>query len=630
MMTDPTGDRRLQPGEKILDGLYTIERYLNSGRRGRVYLARHRLFNQVAVKRLYKHVAAQSEELRWFERQVRIARALRGEPVLLMFNFGQELASGDWLLVMEYANGGSLRDRLNRSAPLPIEEALELALALCQALAHVHERGYVHGDLKPSGILFHVPVSNQERVLKLGDLGSAFRPAQAGSVPLPSSLRMAHSIPYVAPELLDTIDANRVEASQVTVDQRADIYTLGAILYEMVTGRPPFWESLPESEDPLVRHHQEQEIRQKVSATLPPEPQEARPELLPVINALIIKALAKDPAQRFASVGQMQASLERALRAEKKRTDELSRLRFRARRALQRRHWAQATQEIEEMLRLAPGDADALRMQVQARERRVESPAQVQPQAKALPRPGILPFFKTWKGILALVAVILIALMVPLFTAKDSTALGRWRERLISRATLPSTTRTSAPPTLTLLPSGGEPTSTSAPVTTPGALTPSPTYTLWPTGVPTITPTPTNTPTPTRAGAPRLIRPPNEATFTAWIADVVFEWSAASRPLADDEYYVLVIEHKDGEVYVWTKNSSFDASHDSEEEGGGLPWLSGVGPEIQWRVVVAVPQTADFARTEAPTDLRSEYSETLIFYWRRGAAPSKPTPTPAS
>jgi len=111
---------------------------------------------------------------------------------------------------------------------------------------------------------------------------------------------------------------------------------------------------------------------------------------------------------------------------------------------------------------------------------------------------------------------------------------------------------------------------------------------------------------------------------------VVFEWSAASRPLADDEYYVLVIEHKDGEVYVWTKNSSFDASHDSEEEGGGLPWLSGVGPEIQWRVVVAVPQTADFARTEAPTDLRSEYSDTSIFYWRRGAAPSKPTPTPAS
>lgn len=111
---------------------------------------------------------------------------------------------------------------------------------------------------------------------------------------------------------------------------------------------------------------------------------------------------------------------------------------------------------------------------------------------------------------------------------------------------------------------------------------------------------------------------------------MVFEWSAAGRPLADDEYYVLVIEHKDGEVYVWTKNTLFDASHDSEEEGGGLPWLSGVGPEIQWRVVVAVPKTADFARTEAPTDLRSEYSDTMTFYWRRGAAPSKATPTPAS
>jgi serine/threonine protein kinase len=359
MMADSTDFELLQPGETVLNGKCTIEKHLGSGGQGQVYLARHPIFDQVAVKRLHQHIADQAEGIERFKRELRITYQLRGEHVILIHDFDKDLMSGEWFSVMEYANDGNLEDKLATVAPLPIAEAIELTITLCQTLAHVHEYPYVHGDLKPSNVLFHTtPVG--KRIWKLSDFGSAFPPVRAGALPLPSGLKTARTRLYVSPELLDASDPEDVEAPTVDVDQRADIYSIGVILYEMLIGRPPFWEPFSETEDPIVRLEQEHVLLRKVKEQLPPEPKSQRSEILSSLNVLIMKALAKDPADRFAGVDEMQVHLKEILQEEKARLAELARLRPLADQALRKEQWGQASDSLYKILDLAPDDPDAL------------------------------------------------------------------------------------------------------------------------------------------------------------------------------------------------------------------------------------------------------------------------------
>jgi serine/threonine protein kinase len=349
----------LKPGETILNGQYTIEKRLGSGGQGQVYLARHRIFDQVAIKRLHRCIADQPEGLARFERELRITNQLHGEHVIFIRNFDRDPARDEWFSVMEYANGGSLEDKLATEAPLPITEAIQLTITLCQALAHVHQFPYVHGDLKPSNVLFHA-TPNQELILKLSDFGSAFQPVQAGVVSLPSGLKAARTKLYVSPELLDASDPEDTEALKVDVDQRADIYAIGVILYEMLTGRPPFWEPSSESEDLLVHLEREHALLVRVKEQLPPEPKGKRREILPILNDLVMKALSKDPADRFASVNEIQASLKTILQEEEARLAELSRLHPLADQAFKAEQWGQASDLLYRILDLAPDDPGAL------------------------------------------------------------------------------------------------------------------------------------------------------------------------------------------------------------------------------------------------------------------------------
>jgi len=358
-MLDSTDIELLQPGETILDGQYTIEEYLGSGGQGQVYLARHPLFDQVAVKRLHPHVADQAEGLERFKRELRITNQLYGEHVIFIRNFDKDPARDEWFSVMEYANSGSLEDKLAIEAPLPILEAIDLTTALCQAVVHVHEYPYVHGDLKPSNILFHMTPTGK-LTLKLSDFGSAFPPIHAGVLPLPSGLKTARTKLYLSPELLDASDPEDTEALKAGVDQRADIYAVGVILYEMLTGHPPFWEPFGESEELMVRLEREHALLRKVKEQLPIEPKRRRGEILPSLNDLVIKALAKDPANRFTNVGEMQARLQRVLREEKVRLAKLDRLRPRADQALGKEQWGKAGDLLYEILEWAPDDSDAL------------------------------------------------------------------------------------------------------------------------------------------------------------------------------------------------------------------------------------------------------------------------------
>jgi serine/threonine protein kinase len=358
-MPNSTDIELLQPGETILNGQYTIEKHLGSGGQGQVYLARHRIFDQVAVKRLHRHIADQPEARTRFERELRITYQLRGEHVILVHAFDKDLARDEWFSVMEYANSGSLEDKLDIEAPLPVAEAIQLAIILCQALAHVHQYPYVHGDLKPSNVLFHT-TPNQELILKLSDFGSAFQPVQAGTLPLPSGLKAARTKLYVSPELLDASDPEDTEALKVDVDQRADIYAIGVILYEMLTGRPPFWEPSGESEDPMVYLEREHALLVRVKEQLPPEPEMQRHEILPALDDLVMKALDKDPANRFAGVDEMQARLEEILQEEKARLAELEYLRPQAAQVFEEEKWGQASDLLYKILNLDPDDQDAI------------------------------------------------------------------------------------------------------------------------------------------------------------------------------------------------------------------------------------------------------------------------------
>jgi serine/threonine protein kinase len=348
----------LQPGDTIFNGQYNIERHLGSGGQGQVYLARHRIFGQVAVKRLHRHIADQPEGRTRFERELRITEELRGEHVIFIRNFDGDSTRDEWFGVMEFANSGSLKDKLDTEAPLSIVEAIELTMALCQALALVHQYPYVHGDLKPSNILFHTTTSGK-RTLKLSDFGSAFQPVQAGVLPLPSGLKAARTWLYVAPELLDASDPEDTEALKVGADQRADIYAIGVILYEMLTGRPPFWEPSGESDDPMVHAEREYALLQKIKCQLPAEPKKQRSELLSSLNALVMKAFAKSPAERFNNVDEMRFDLEKILQEEKERLAELERVRPLAEQALEEKQWGQASDLLFEILSLAPDDQDA-------------------------------------------------------------------------------------------------------------------------------------------------------------------------------------------------------------------------------------------------------------------------------
>jgi len=197
-------------------------------------------------------------------------------------------------------------------------------------------------------------------------------------------------------------------------------------------------------------------------------------------------------------------------------------------------------------------------------------------------------------------------------------------------------------PTLTLLPSRIEvedivtstaaaavtvPTSrparppTSTPVGLPPTATPKP-------NVPTATspPLPTGTPILRLLDAPALLEPAGKAEFSGWDAEVVFGWSDVGL-LGENEYYVLVIRHKQGTDFAWTKNTWYDASHDSAD--GGKPWLSNpdIGPDLEWQVVIARQRTGEAGEDPAGAEL-SSYSKARALRWSPGGPPQpKPKPT---
>ena len=270
---------------RILDGRYRLGSLLGVGGMARVYLASDRVLErQVAVKVLSPPYAQDPVFVERFRREARSAASLSHPNIVAVFDSGSD--AGEHYLVMEYVAGQSLAELLADQGRLAPRRAAELGVEVCAALAAAHAQGLVHRDVKPANVL----VGAEGRV-KVADFGIV---KAAATVTLTGNGTVLGTAAYLSPE----------QAQGGPVDARSDLYSLGCVLYELVTGAPPFGSGADSSPVAVATRHLHQ----------PPEPPSAHnPQVDASLDAVVLTALAKDPARRYQSASELQAALERVL-----------------------------------------------------------------------------------------------------------------------------------------------------------------------------------------------------------------------------------------------------------------------------------------------------------------------------
>jgi eukaryotic-like serine/threonine-protein kinase len=272
-------DRILTPG-LVLAGRYEILAPLGRGGMAHVYRARHRgLDREVALK----IIRARSDDATFgerFAREARTAARLDHPGCIRVIDSGS--AGGVRFLAMELLPGPSLRIDLDRDGAFDGDQVIPIARQLLDALAHAHDRGVLHRDVKPENVVW--ADADHTRVVLI-DFGLSRLEEDA---PLTATGACVGSPSYLAPERL----------RQLAYDGRADLYALGILLYELLAGERPF---SGKSSLAIARKHLEEP---------PPPLAERRPDLPPALIALVDRALAKEPAERFADAAAMRAALD--------------------------------------------------------------------------------------------------------------------------------------------------------------------------------------------------------------------------------------------------------------------------------------------------------------------------------
>jgi serine/threonine-protein kinase len=263
-----------------LAGRYEVEHELGRGGMAVVYLARDtRHERRVAIKVVLEDLGGGPEVTDRFLREIRTTAQLHHPHILPLYDSGE--AGGLLYYVMPFVEGESLRERLEREGPLAVGEAVRIAREVADALAFAHERGVVHRDIKPENILLaagHAAVA---------DFGIA-RAADAAGLRLTQTGMAVGTPVYMSPE----------QATAGEVDGRADLYALGCVLYEMLAGRPPF--AGPTAQAVMARH-----------TTDPAAPlRTVRPEVPEALEAVVVRALAKLPVDRWATGRELADALE--------------------------------------------------------------------------------------------------------------------------------------------------------------------------------------------------------------------------------------------------------------------------------------------------------------------------------
>lgn len=265
------------PGETMA-GKYRVERLLGRGGMGVVVLARHLdLDERFAIKFLVGDPSEQAVER--FTREARAAAKVKGEHVCRVFDFGR-LETGEPYIVMEYLEGIDLADKLAEEGPQPVERVAGWLVEICDALSAAHALGIVHRDLKPANV-FLTKRGDGSTYAKVLDFGISKLPMQSQMTATSATMG---SPAYMSPEQM---------ASARDVDVRADVYSLGVLAYEMLTGKPPF---IAETMVELVV-----KVREQAPPPLTGVPDE--------IARVVAKCLAKKPEDRHASVAELCAVL---------------------------------------------------------------------------------------------------------------------------------------------------------------------------------------------------------------------------------------------------------------------------------------------------------------------------------
>jgi tRNA A-37 threonylcarbamoyl transferase component Bud32 len=276
-------------------GVYQVLEPIGRGGMAEVYKGHHPTLNRtVAIKVLAAERAAQEDFRARFEREARTVATLRHPNIVQLYDFG--VAEGTYYMVMEHIDGGNLSEHIRQTRALPHDEAVHLIEGIASALDYAHEQGVVHRDVKPSNVMLH-----RETTADLAQAGG-IRPVlmdfgiakMVGGVTAITRSGVIGTLDYIAPEQIrDSKD----------VDGRADIYSLGVMAYEMLTGRVPFQGSNPGAI--LLAHLQQP----------PPDPREFRPELSLGTAQAVMRAMEKEPGVRFDTAGAFAQALAGELAA---------------------------------------------------------------------------------------------------------------------------------------------------------------------------------------------------------------------------------------------------------------------------------------------------------------------------
>jgi len=276
----------LSPGTMVA-GKYRVDKVLGEGGMGIVYAATHVALDQrVAIKALFPEALEDAQAIERFAREGRAAAKIQSDHVVRVYDVGA-FDDGTPYMVMEYLEGADLMELLLENDSFPIDEATEYVLQACEGIAEAHKAGIIHRDLKPANIYVSKRADGAPNV-KLLDFGISKFTVHPDDPLLDPSITATATVMgspgYMSPEQLK---------SARMVDERADIWALGTILYELVTSKPAFrGESMPQ-------------LCAMIASEDPPLPSTLRPDVPIALEHAILRCLEKKPERRFQDVGEL-------------------------------------------------------------------------------------------------------------------------------------------------------------------------------------------------------------------------------------------------------------------------------------------------------------------------------------
>jgi serine/threonine-protein kinase len=274
---------------RLLGGRYQVGELLGYGGMAEVHRGRDlRLGRDVAIKMLRTDLARDATFQERFRREAQNSAALNHPAIVAVYDTGEEIsATGEKLpfIVMEFVNGHTLKEVLAQEGQIPPRRALEIIADICAALEFSHRHGIIHRDIKPGNVMI-----TQNGQVKVMDFGIA-RALASGATTMTQTSAVIGTAQYLSPE----------QARGEAVDARSDVYAAGCVLFELLVGHPPFVGDSPVS---VAYQHVREDPR---------APSELNPQVPPDVDAIVLKALAKNPMNRYQSSQEMRADALRAV-----------------------------------------------------------------------------------------------------------------------------------------------------------------------------------------------------------------------------------------------------------------------------------------------------------------------------